>query len=284
MARRLPAPAPPRTRSTPCSADAAPVMSEAAPLSSGSASHSTAAAAVSAPPFPVPSGRPPADEGAEEGRAPSGPLAVPDIAGDPPSGPGVRGSATTPTLFLSVFLLLAGFFVLLIALSEFDRERTKRVLRSLERQFSAPVTAVAERPAPPAEGSTLARGSGNDALRDLRFGPPLTAEAERAGVVGRVELASARLFDGRGEIPRARWLLFGRMAAATRDPRGWILEIAAPRPTGREVTALARRLQRVLTLLDRLGADSEAVTYGLLGGTGDRWSFTLRERDPEPAR
>ncbi len=259
-------------------------MSEAVPPSIGSAPDSSTATSPTAPPFPVSPGWPSADGKTEDGGTSHDPLAVPGVVVSSPTRSGMPGSATTSTLFLSVFLLLAGFFVLLIALSEFDRERAKRVLRSLERQFSAPATAVAERPAPPVEGGTLARGSGEDALRDLRFGPPLTAEAERAGVVGRVELAAARLFDASGEIPRARWLLFGRMAAVTRDPNGWVLEIAAPRPTGPEVTELARRLQRVLALLDRLGADGEAVIYGLFGSDGDRWSFTLRERIPEPIR
>ncbi len=211
-----------------------------------------------------------------------GPAGTVSRVTDPPeedgsSTPSPPPSPTTPTLFLSVFLLLSGFFVLLIAMSEFDRDRTKRVLESLGRQFATeppaggepPFSAVGPPPFPLIAGDTP---------RALRFGPPLTAEAKRAGIVGRVELPSSRLFDERGEVPRARWLLFGRMAAATRDPRAWRLEIAAPW-TGREdLGELASRLGKLLVLLDRLGADPDAVTYGLGRTDGGIWSFTFRDR------
>ncbi len=202
----------------------------------------------------------------------------------PPLGEGPRvppaGSSTTPTLFLSVFLLLSGFFVLLIALSEFDRDRTRRVLDSLGRQFAGPASTEGT-DFPPVAGHPLSPFPVEEEPRRLlRFGPPVTAEAERAGVVGRIELDASRLFDERGEVPRARWLLFGRMAAATRDARGWRLEIAAPWPAPGEVEALAGRMDRVLALLARLGADLASVTYGLERPGEARWSFTVR--DPEP--
>ncbi len=193
--------------------------------------------------------------------------------GAPPTVP----SSTSPILFLSVFLLLSGVFVLLIAMSEFDRDRTKRVLESLGRQFATAPAAGGETPFSAAGRLSLPLVVG-DTPRALRFGPPLTAEARRAGIVGRVELPSTRLFDERGEVPRERWLLFGRMAAATRDPRAWGLEIAAPWTDRADAAELAFRLEKLLALLDRLGADPAAVTYGLGRTDGEIWSFTFRER------
>ena len=210
------------------------------------------------------------------------PLSVPDLAATVRTGGPAAGSAVACSpLFLSVFLLLTGFFVLLLAMSEFDRERTKRVLRSLERQFATATTVTTSR-LPVGEDRPSARDAGEETRRDLLFGPPLTAKARRAGIVGRIELPGPRLFDAAGEIRRARWLLFGRMAAATRDPRGWLVEIAAPAPTANGTARLAGRLRAVLALLDRLGADRKAVRYGLLTTTGGQWSFTVRERDGEP--
>ncbi len=197
---------------------------------------------------------------------------------DPPRcAPAERVRAALATLFLSVFLLLTGFFVLLVAMSDFDRDRARLVLDSLGQRFAVPSTTLGAESGPAGLDPGLLEPSRQDARRDLHLGPPLTAEARRAGIVGRIELAPVRLFDAEGGIPRARWLLLGRMAAATRDPRGWRLEIAAPWPAGTDAVTVARRLQAVLRLLERLGADRTAVRYGLRESGSGLWSFVVRE-------
>ena len=228
-------------------------------------------------------------------RDPAGPRNVPALpdrpqrwAVGPPSGwlerdagsgdraPSGRARTTLATLFLSVFLLLTGFFVLLVAMSEFDRDRTRRVLDSLGQRFARASAMLGGESGPAGLDPGLLGAPGENAHRDLRLGPPLTAEARRAGIVGRIEFAPDRLFDAEGRIPRARWLLLGRMAAVTRAPRGWRLEIAAPWPAGTDATGVARRLQAVLQLLERLGADRTAVRYGLRESGSELWSFLVR--------
>lgn len=184
------------------------------------------------------------------------------------------GAAAEQT-HLALFLLLGGFFALLLSLAEPAPERARVVLDSL--------TAVFSTKAPGAQdGSGLPAADSAEAPRrraQLPLGEPLTAAERAAGLVARVRLAGERLFADTGEIPRWHWFLLHRLAqrvAATSDPRQ--LEILVPAGAWQKAPeATERRLEALIARLVALGAARDRLLLGILPEERDLWTLLLRE-------
>ncbi len=197
------------------------------------------------PPIPPPVAAP-VETAVTAGTVPAPPDARPEEAQGAASG---RGHLLTLTLFL----LLAGFFAGLLARARPDVERTRVVVASLAATFG--------------RVGTVAPAGAEDAPV-----PPL-GRWIRPGEDGlEVTLAGSRLFDAAGRIPRARWFLFARLAAATRT--GWRLEVLAPVPPG--TTVPVARLETVRARLRAAGADAERIAFGLRPAGDGIWRFRLR--------
>ncbi len=193
----------------------------------------------------------------------AGPRAVPPGAGPEgaggvfprPDGEPAEGAASGrgPLLTLTLFLLLAGFFAGLLARARPDAERTRAVVASLVATFGRMEPAAA--------------GSVEDAAA-----PPL-GRWVRPGRDGlEIALAGSRLFDSGGRIPRGRWFLFARLAAATRA--GWRLEVLAPVAPG--APAPVARFETVRARLRAAAADAGRVAFGLRPAGDGIWRFRLR--------
>jgi hypothetical protein len=178
-------------------------------------------------------------------------------------------------LHLALFLLLGGFFALLLSLADPAPERARVVLDSLRAVFSA------EAPASENSGATAAPNSTEEPRRraQLPLGEALTAAERAAGLVARVRLAGDHLFDAANDIPRWHWFLLHRLARRiTAASDGRQLEILVPAGAWRDAPeATVRRLEALMARLVALGAARERLLVGIRPGESDLWTFLLRE-------
>ena len=213
-------------------------------------------------------------------RVRSRPAGAPAVAACPhTSGTRMRPlPAGHTTLFLALFLLLAGLFAVLLSHSRIDRPRAVRVLASLGNSFAA---APFPPPAPEAERAGGWRRTGAPEI-PAASGGPLPARSSPPGPVV-VTLPEQRLFTAAGEVPRARWLTLGRLARLARDAGGR-LEIAAPWPRDAAARRLrALRLRALAATVRQLGAPRERLALGFASESGTAWRLVYRPAtDPDP--
>jgi len=159
-------------------------------------------------------------------------------------------------LGLALFLALAGLLATLLAQARFDPVRGVAAIESLHAVFG--ILPLAE------------EGGGADDGRELDLGHwGRSAEGPL-----RLSIADHRLFDSRGHIPRARWFLLARLAAASRAGR-WV-EVYAPSLA--DGGRLERRIAELRDHLLRRGADPRRLAFGVAPDEPASWTFHVREK------
>ncbi len=216
-------------------------------------------AAVAAPSAAVGTpGLPPGDR-----RAPGGP-------------PGAVGDELQPALFL----LLAGFFALLLSLAGPAPDRARIVLDSLGAAFGVAAGARDR----DAALTAVDDPEGPDRRARLPLGEPISAAERSAGLVARVRIDADRLFETDGNVRRWHWFLLHRLARrADGNPGSGRLEILVPDAAMREAPESTRvRLGALVSRLVALGAARERLSVGILPGRRAEWTFLLREHPEGP--
>lgn len=199
------------------------------------------------------------------------------VDSDPSSRPARAGETQ-----LALFLMLAGFFAVLLSLAQPEPDRARMVLESLAATFSEAYPPEADI----GEGGPPRPGQGRRYRRArLPLGEPLTAAERRAGLLARVRIAEDRLFDASGGIPRWRWFLLGRLARRVADDAEGHrrLEILLPAAALSEGDATALRVRTLLGRLTAFGAPVDRVALGMLPAGRGLWTFVLRELPGESA-
>ena len=212
--------------------------------------------------------------------------------GAPASAPPGLGPVRDPNVvaLLSLKLLLLGFFILLNALSQYEEDRARRVLVSVNQAFDGRVdVSDGEDTYPSALGQLEQEAALIDAvgrlLDDLL--PAVRTTTSQDGTRLRLELSASSIFQPGGTgLQPGRALLMRRLAAAlTAGQRGdlqYRFEIlhgplaGAADSAAAEPAALAIRRSGVLArdLVDR-GVPAEKLSVGLLPGRPGRIRLVL---------
>lgn len=226
---------------------------------------------------PVLAGRPPREAAVTPPSAGAGTPGWPPGDRHAPGGPpGVVGDELQPALFL----LLAGFFALLLSLAGPAPDRARIVLESLGAAFG-----VAASPRDrDAVLTAVDAPEGPDRRARLPLGEPISAAERSAGLLGRVRIDADRLFEADGGVRRWHWFLLHRLAGrADGKPGSGRLEILVPDAAMREAPEATRiRLERLVSRLVASGASRERLSVGILPGRRAEWTFLLREHPEGP--
>jgi hypothetical protein len=202
------------------------------------------------------------------------------------------GSGRDPNIvaLLSLKLLLLGFFILLNALSQYEEDRTRRVLISVNEAFDGRVEVRdSEKTYPSALGPLEREAALIDAvgrlLDDLL--PAVRTASTHDGTRLRLEISAGSIFrPGRTGLQPGRALLMRRLAGAlTAERRGELsyrfeilhgLPDGAADPGSAEPAALAIRRGGVLARdLVARGVPAEKLSVGLLPGHPGRLRLVL---------
>lgn len=204
-------------------------------------------------------------------------------------------------LLLSLKLILLAFFILLNAISEFEEEKTRAVIESVNRTFSGTLDAPMLPRSTPDVGRLGALPRAHTYLSEIgslfeSLVPTSRSEQTERATMLRVELPAAALFvAGQDRVRPDRMLLVRRLAKAMRrDAAGnlsYTLEFVhevAPSARNRVVAAgpQALEVRRARTLTAHLieqGLPPEALSIGLLPGRPDVVQFVVRLRGNGPA-
>ncbi len=203
---------------------------------------------------------------------------------------------------LSLNLLLLGFFILLTALSNYQEDRQRLVLESVNEAFNGRV---------PADRSYSDSSSGLDNLEEIEsllddvgelFGSALPAVRTKRAAdqpVVRFELPDTTLFAPDSvDLRPGRWLLLGRLIEVLTEERRRnipfelsILHGVAPGLPPRSLeeasgSLVVRRLDSLATALVARGLPAGRLSVGIQPGRARVVSFVLRVgatgRDPRP--
>ncbi len=152
------------------------------------------------------------------------PTAFPDGVAPVPPGP-APGRDPNIVALLSLKLLLLGFFILLNALSQYEEDRTRRVLISVNQAFDGRVDVrESEQDYPSALGPLEREASLLDAVGQLLDAllPAVRTTTSHDGTRLRLELSAGSIFQPGGTaLQPGRALLLRRLAGAlTAERRG----------------------------------------------------------------
>jgi len=137
-----------------------------------------------------------------------------------------RKGDTDPNLILmlSLYLLLLAFFILLTTMSQFEQERTRRVLESVNVTFDGQVVATQSLPNPDAgTGALDGSRSLTDQIKALfkQTIPAVEVDESADGAVLRIEMDARDLFRrGSTAFAPGRSAVFRRLAEALTGPEG----------------------------------------------------------------
>ncbi len=210
----------------------------------------------------------------------------------PASRAGTSGNATI-LLYLSLFLLLLVFFIVLNAHSMPRDYRVKAVLGSVERSFAPPAEAGPRTPTPTNDGATAAARGGLQRLGDLFEAELGVVKVEHVGQ-GRMmvaTMAASELFEGGSAFVRhERMGLLDRVARELGDRGGARLDMDFLIAVGGEAggtahtgdpVARAAAMARAL-VIDHAPAD--AIAVGLEPGEAGTARFLFSLHGPGEVR
>lgn len=187
---------------------------------------------------------------------------------------------------LALNLLLLGFFVLLNALSHFEEDRTRRVLRSVDQAFNGRVEALKSEAA---YSAALGPLNGTEAMIDsvgelfTSLIPAVERELSASGTRLRLELPVGSLFRlDSVALQSGRGVLMKRFAEAlTRNGRGRLYyEVELLHGIAREATPglieagadslEVRRTAALVLALAKRGVPSDKLSVGVIPGRPGR--------------
>lgn len=180
----------------------------------------------------------------------------------------------TLILMLSLYLLLLAFFILLTTMSQFEQERTRKVLESVNVTFEGRVVATQSLPNPDAgTGALDGERSLTDQIESLfkQTIPAIEVDESADGTVLRIEMDARSLFRrGSTAFAPGRSALFRRLAEALTGPEGQArffelaFEHAVPlgAGVGRDSLSVLRG-GTVARHLGRLGVPAEKVSTAI---------------------
>lgn len=190
-------------------------------------------------------------------------------------------------LLLSLNLILLAFFILLNALSEFEEDRTRAVLESVNRTFSGKIEPSDSTEA--IEGSLGALAEAEDMVRAVgslfkAIIPSSRSSQTRQALSVRIELPATALFrPGKSRLRRERSVLIRRLAGLLTRKRvniqGYRLEVLLGiRRQAGELTSRSLEVRRATELAHRLedaGLPSTALAIGVMPGLPGAVHFVL---------
>lgn len=198
-----------------------------------------------------------------------------------------NGQSGTVIVFLSLFLLVLAFFIVLVAISTVEEVKSKAVMQSLTSTFQAMVPVGAEPSDFTAkEGEILGGAAFQEKITGLFSTAFQVAKVEivKPGRLMRVQMPSAALFaDGEARVRPAAHTFVDRVVAALgARPPGMRFDlefvIGAGRPADRmlpvsQTLEMARAGAFARAMLAR-GAPPESLSIGLMPGDAD--AVTMR--------
>ncbi len=200
---------------------------------------------------------------------------------------------------LSLKLLLLGFFILLNALSQYEEDRARKVLESVNEAFNGRVEALESRvPYSAGLGSLEETAAVVGAVGRLfeSLIPAVRREVSDGGTRLRLELPAESLFrPGDKALQPGRGLLLRRFAwALTRDGRAdldYQVELLHGAPTRPEATPAAgagtlevRRMGALVRHLIRYGVPADKLSIGVLPDRPGKVQLVVQLREgPVPA-
>lgn len=208
--------------------------------------------------------------------APSAAVGTPGLPPGDRRAPGRPPGAVGDELQPALFLLLAGFFALLLSLAGPAPDRARIVLDSLGAAFGVAAN-PRDRDAGPA---AVDPPEGPDRRARLPLGEPISAAERSAGLLARVRIDADRLFQSDGDVRRWHWFLLHRLARRVDgSPGSGRLEILVPDAELRDAPDATRiRLESLVSRLVAFGAARNRLAVGVLPGTRVEWTFLLREQ------
>lgn len=216
-----------------------------------------------------------------------------DEWGDSPRVP-VTGKAT-PTLFLSIYLLLLAFFILLNSISTFQEVRSRAVMDSLSSTFATLLPARIQDPLVSQVGEVLETRSFQDKMARL-FQTAIPATEVKIVQPGRLMLlvmpVDALFLPGKAELRPGRRPLLDRAVAAMAGPPAGLrytaeLTIGTPRPEAALLpigeTLETARLGAFAREMVARGCDPAALTVAMEHGDTRRIRLAFRSHVAETA-
>ena len=218
---------------------------------------------------------------------------------DEPASFGRRRERRDPTVivFLSIFLLLLGFFILLNAISEESQVRAELVKGSVAATFRSQRTTPSEFTAAGTRAGVFkSAGNYQDALEGVfeKTIPVTSREKLPPGAVLQVRIPPLRIFrKGRVEFhSRSAPLLEAIADILSRPEAGRIyeVELIVGGDLANSVSDVARRsfligrLGAFAARLRGLGVPGQAIRVGLATRRGDSLQLTFFDREAERAR
>ncbi len=197
--------------------------------------------------------QPEAEEGDEE-----------DSATERALRPRLMGNDPNTSVFISLFMILVAFFLMLNQLSNLHAVRSGQTMESVGRSFSR-----ADRPASAAIGGRPGLLAMPDPIQEnlkavFRSTLPLARfEVAGKGNIFNVTVDAARLFDDAGNLKTTREALFGRVADILRKRKDLTLTLQQPQRTADEDRLPTyRRAGVLLADLERRGAPPQRMRAG----------------------
>lgn len=195
---------------------------------------------------------------------------------------GGKGGDGNLVALLSLNLLLLAFFILLNGISQYEEQKTRAVLKSVNIAFSGRLSNLESSPQEPVTLAPIssARRSLEDVGRLVQsMMPAVRLDAASRGPALRLELSSAALFrPGQTELQPGRGLLLDRLARAIMKryqagdqlsveflhgvPAGSMTRIAAAGPRSLELS----RAGLFARLLTQRGLAPDMVSVGIVPG------------------
>lgn len=205
---------------------------------------------------------------------------------------GAAGGDPNMVALLSLKLLLLGFFILLNALSQFEENRTRQVLDSVNEAFNGRVQALRSQSSDPAALAALPEQAKLLGTVDRLFNsfiPATRSETAKDGRRLRLELSAESVFrPGRLDLQPSRGLLLERLAGALtghgRAGLHYELEVLHGAPAGGGI-ALAeagveslevRRTSVLVRDLIERGVPAERLSVGIVPGRPGKLRFVVR--------
>lgn len=177
--------------------------------------------------------------------------------------PRVIGNDPNTSVFISLFMILVAFFLMLNQLSNFHAVRSGQTIESVGRSFRA------DRPASAAIGGKPGLLAMPDPvqqnLRDVfRTTLPLARfEIAGKGNIFNVTVDAARLFDDAGNLETTREALFDRVADILRTRKDLTLTLQQPLPAAdNDRLQTYRRAGVLLADLEKRGAPPQRMSAG----------------------
>lgn len=216
-----------------------------------------------------------------------------------PLSPPRRHADPNIVALLSLKLLLLGFFILLNALSQFEEDRSRSVIESINEAFNGRVEARES-----LSNSSAGLGQLPDAVAVLQESrelfesllPAVRSDSSAGGRRVRLELPAGTLFRrDQARLQPGRGLLLRRLAEALRrrTAKGEVFELtllhgvpaAASGEADSQAALLALAIQRMdlmVRYLTRRGLAGERLSIGLLPGQPDRMQLVVQAHDSPP--